>query len=108
MPEDTKPQNKVNEPVLSHTSDPEPSAPSAVPALPLLPAHCDAHSFLISIIQNMGIIFYFLQPRLSIISDRETSTPCELIAFRSSVTNLQHVFRSVPLTAVVLDPISGT
>lgn len=56
----------------------------------------------------MGIIFYFLQPHLSIISDRETSTPCELIAFRSSVTNLQHVFRSVPLTAVVLDPISGT
>lgn len=70
MPEDTEPQSRVHEPILSPASDPEPSTPSAVPVLPLLPARHDAHSLLISVIQNLGVIFYFLHPRLS-------STPYE-------------------------------
>lgn len=58
IPEDT--QNKVAEPILSHMSDPEPSASSPVPAQPRLPTHRhDAHSFSKIIYPEHGHNFLF-------------------------------------------------
>lgn len=73
---------------LSHAPDPEPSTPSAGPALPRFPAHRDAHSF--SNISNPEFWHYFLLFSFPSPNHKwkSTSPPCELVAAfpRRSVT----------------------
>lgn len=107
-PEDTEPQNKVAELILSHRSDPEASTSSPAPAHPLLPAHRHDAPSLANIIhpahRHHFVCFTSSFPNYKwkrhFNSVRVDYFPQEIM------TGPQHIFRKVPVTTVVRDPLS--